>query len=208
MASTSSQWQQLAIYAVGIALAIMLLQRIPVIGRFVRFAVSLGLFAFFIFVLLQQAPFQPELSRLTSSLGLDNQEVAGKELHVKMAPDGHFWVSASINGVKTRMLIDSGATITAVSEATAHSAKIEAGRTIAPVVLRTANGVATAETGSIEDLRIGNIVARNLKVVTAPGLGNLDVLGMNFLSKLQSWRVEGQMLILVPHHPQAAASKA
>ena len=208
MVSTFSQWQQLAIYAVGIALVIMLLQRIPVIGRFVRFAVSLGLFAFFIFVLLQQAPFQPELSRLTSSLGLDNQEVAGKELHVKMAPDGHFWVSASINGVKTRMLIDSGATITAVSEGTAHSAKIDAGRTIAPVVLRTANGVATAETGSIEDLRIGNIVARNLKVVTAPGLGNLDVLGMNFLSKLQSWRVEGQMLILVPHHPQAAAGKA
>jgi aspartyl protease family protein len=202
------QWQQLAIYAVLIALAIMLLQRIPVIGRIVRFAVSLGLFAFFIFVLLQQAPFQPELSRLTSSLGLDDQEVAGKELHVKMAPDGHFWVLASINGVKTRMLIDSGATVTAVSEATAHSARIDTGRTIAPVVLRTANGVATAETGSIDELRIGNIVARNLKVVSAPGLGSLDVLGMNFLSKLQSWRVEGRMLILVPHHPQAGSGKS
>lgn len=205
MFSAFPQWQQLAIYAVAIALIILLLQRIPVIGRIVRFAISLGLFAFFIFVLLQQAPFQPELSRLTSSLGLDNQEVAGKELHVKMAPDGHFWVTASINGVKTRMLIDSGATITAVSEATAHSARIDTSKTIAPVVLRTANGVATAETGSVDELRIGNIVARNLKVVTAPGLGSLDVLGMNFLSKLQSWRVEGQELILVPHHPQAAS---
>ena len=208
MFSTFSQWQQLAIYAVTIALAIMLLQRIPVVGRIVRFAVSLGLFAFFIFVLLQQAPFQPELSRLTSSLGLDNQEVAGKELHVKMASDGHFWVTASINGVKTRMLIDSGATVTAVSEATAHSARIDTGRTIAPVVLRTANGVATAETGSIDELRIGNIVARNLKIVTAPGLGSLDVLGMNFLSKLQSWRVEGRELILVPHHPQSGSAKS
>jgi aspartyl protease family protein len=30
---------------------------------------------------------------------------------------------------------------------------------------------------------------------------------MNFLSKLQSWRVEGQTLVLVPHHPQHVAGK-
>jgi aspartyl protease family protein len=120
-----------------------------------------------------------------------------------LSPDGHFWVLASINGVKTRMLVDSGATVTAVSEATARAAHIDTGRGLTPVVLRTANGVAPAETGSVDELRAGNIVARNLKVVTAPGLGGLDVLGMNFLSQLQSWRVEGQTLILVPHHPQS-----
>lgn len=183
---------------------IMLLQRIPLVGRLIRFAVSLALFAFLIFILLEQAPYQPELSRFTSSLGLDDQKVDGKELRVDMAPDGHFWAVASINGVKARMLIDSGATITAVSEQTARSANIDRTSTLTPVVLHTANGVATAETGSIDELRVGNIVARNLRVVTAPGLGDLDVLGMNFLSKLQSWRVEGRTLILVPHHPQAA----
>ena len=202
MWSTAPQWQQLALYAVGVALVIMLLQRIPIIGRIIRFVISLALFAFLIFILLQQAPYQPELSRLTSSLGLDDQKVAGKELRVKMAPDGHFWATASINGVPARMLIDSGATITALSEETAHAANINRGSTLTPVMLHTANGVATAETGSIDELRVGNIVARNLKIVTAPGLGSLNVLGMNFLSKLQSWRVEGQTLILVPHHPQ------
>ena len=73
-------------------------------------------------------------------------------------------------------------------------------------MLRTANGVAPAETGSIDELRAGNIVARNLRIVTAPGMGELDVLGMNFLSQLQSWRVEGKTLILVPHHPQSNRS--
>jgi aspartyl protease family protein len=204
MWSTAPQWQQLALYAVAAALVIMLLQRIPIIGRVIRFAISLGLFAFLIYIVLQQAPYQPELSRLTSSLGLDDQKVAGKELRVKMAPDGHFWAVASVNGVEARMLIDSGATITALSEQTARAAHIEKGSTLTPVMLHTANGVATAETGSIDELRVGNIVARNLKIVTAPGLGGLNVLGMNFLSKLESWRVEGQTLILVPHHPQAA----
>ena len=119
-----------------------------------------------------------------------------------MSPDGHFWVVASINGIERRMLIDSGATVTAISSATARQAGVETGTGIAPVILRTANGAASAQTGAIEELRVGNILARNLKVVSAPGLGDLDVLGMNFLSKLQSWRVEGRTLILVPHHPQ------
>lgn len=193
----------MALYALGAAVIIMALQRIPVIGRLIRIVFSLGLLAFLIFVVLQQAPYQPELARLTQSLGLDDQQVAGKELRVGMSPDGHFWALASINGVQRRMLIDSGATVTAVSQRTAREAKIDAGTSLAPVVLRTANGATRAETGSIDELRVGNIVARNLKVVTSPGLGDLDVLGMNFLSKLESWRVEGRTLILVPHHPQS-----
>lgn len=197
------EWQHLALYAAAGALLLMLLQRIPIVGRVIRFAVSLGLLAFLLFIFLQQAPYHPELARLTSSLGLDGQQVAGGELRVRMAPDGHFWALTSVNGVKRRMLIDSGATITALSAQTAREARVETGTGLAPVVLRTANGAAPAKTGSVEELRVGNIVARNLKIVTSPGLGDLDVLGMNFLSKLESWRVEGRTLILVPHHPQA-----
>ncbi|HEY8433649.1 MAG TPA: TIGR02281 family clan AA aspartic protease [Sphingomicrobium sp.] len=206
MPSVSPQWQHLALYALAAAFIIMMVQRIPVVGRIFRFAISLGLFAFLIFILLQQAPYQPELSRLTSSLGLDDQTVAGKELRVHMAPDGHFWVVASINGIDRRMLVDSGATITAISEDTARAAHIDTGTGLTPVMLHTANGVARARTGSINELRVGNIVARNLKIVSAPGLGSLDVLGMNFLSKLESWRVQGNTLVLVPHHPQARAA--
>jgi aspartyl protease family protein len=202
MPTTVPEWQHLAIYAVGAALIIMLLQRIPYVGRFVRFAFSLGLLAFLIFILLAQAPYQPELSRITDKLGLDDQQVSGKELRVTMSPDGHFWVVASLNGVKRRMLIDSGATVTAISGVTARQAKVNVGSSFAPVVLRTANGAAPAEIGRVGEIRVGNIVARNLRIVTSPGLGDLDVLGMNFLSKLDSWRVEGRTLILVPHHPQ------
>jgi aspartyl protease family protein len=205
MPSTVPEWQTLAIYAVAAALLLMLLQRLPVVGRFVRFAFSLGLLAFFIFIVLQQAPYQPELSKLTGKLGLDDQRVTGKELRVRMSSDGHFWVLASINGVERRMLIDSGATVTAISNDTARRARVDTGAGLAPIVLQTANGSAPAQTGKVYELRVGNIVARNLRIVTSPGLGNLDVLGMNFLSKLQSWRVEGGTLILVPHHPQAGS---
>jgi aspartyl protease family protein len=55
-----------------------------------------------------------------------------------------------------------------------------------------------ADAGTLDRLTVGLIEARALKVVIAPGLGNTDVLGMNFLSALKSWRVEDRTLILVP----------
>jgi aspartyl protease family protein len=58
--------------------------------------------------------------------------------------------------------------------------------------------VTKAETGTLDEMRLGPITARDLKIVVAPGLGDVDVIGMNFLSKLQSWRVEGRTLVLVP----------
>lgn len=204
--TTPPDWQQIAIYAVAAALVILLLQRLPYIGRIVRFLFTLALLAFFLFLLLQQAPYQPELARLTERIGLDSQQVVGKEVRVRMARDGHFWVAATINGVDRRMLIDSGATVTAISDETAARASVDRDFNLAPIVLRTAGGAVPARPASIDELRVGNIVARNLKAVTSPGLGDLDVLGMNFLSKLESWRVEGRTLILVPHGPQQSDS--
>jgi aspartyl protease family protein len=200
--TTPPDWQQLAIYAVAAALLLMIVFRLPVIGRIVRFLFSLALFAFFIFLVVQQAPFQPELARLTDRIGLDRQEVVGEEVRVRMAPDGHFWADATINGVKRRMLIDSGATVTAISDETATRARVDRDLNLTPVMLQTANGIAPARPASVDELRIGNILARDLKVVTSPALGKFDVIGMNFLSKLKSWRVEGRTLVLVPNNPQ------
>ncbi|MEO6360478.1 MAG: TIGR02281 family clan AA aspartic protease [Sphingomicrobium sp.] len=194
-------WQQLAFYAVAAALLLVLLQRIPVVGRLIRIAFSFALLAFCLFLLLQQVPFQPNLANIAGKLGLDRQQVVGKEVRIKLAPDGHFWAKVSLNGVERRMLIDSGATITALSQKTADAAAIQPDSGLVPVVMQTANGPVQAHTGTIAELHAGNIVARNLKVVTSPTLG-VDILGMNFLSKLKSWRVEDNVLILVPNNPQ------
>jgi len=202
MPQTTPDWQNLAVYAVIAALLIVLLQRLPVVGRAFRFVFSVGLLAFCLYLLFQQAPFNPDLARITGRLGLDRQQVVGSEVRIQMAADGHFWANASVNGVKQRMLVDSGATMTAISSDTAAAAQMEKGSELVPVVLQTANGAAPARTGTVEELRVGNIIAHDLKVVTSPALGQMNVLGMNFLSKLKSWRVEGRTLVLVPNNPQ------
>lgn len=202
--TTNPEWQQMAIYAVGAALLLLLVFRLPYVGRAFRFLFSLGLFALCIFLLLQHAPYDPNLARLTDRLGLDDQKVTGEEVRIRMASDGHLWARVRINGVERRMLVDSGATITALSERTAALVSVDRGADLFPVMMQTANGMVRAETGSVERLRLGSIEARNLRVVISPALGNIDILGMNFLSRLGSWRVEGRTLILVPN----AASRA
>lgn len=201
--ASNPEWQQLALYAAGAALLLILLFNIPYVGRVVRALFSFALLAFCIFLVLQQAPFDPNLARLTERLGLDDQQVAGSEVRIRMSPDGHFWARATVNGVERRMLIDSGATISALSARTAELAAIDRNASFLPVVLQTANGAIRAESGNVDTLQVGRIEARDLKVVISPALGNIDVLGMNFLSQLASWRVDGRTLILTPREARA-----
>jgi aspartyl protease family protein len=153
-----------------------------------------------------------QVARLTTShdlslpqLGLPEQRVTGRETRIAMSDDGHFWLRARINGVPGRFLVDTGATLTALSEETAAAAQVSGEPLRQSVLMRTANGTVRADLARIKELRFGNIVARDLDAVVAPGLGETNVIGMNLLSRLASWRVEGHTLVLVPNHPQVTA---
>ena len=129
--------------------------------------------------------------------------MVGDTVPIRMSPDGHFWARVSVDGVSRRMLVDSGATLTALSVASAQAAGLRPRAPVMPVVLNTANGMIRAQTAKVETLKLGTIRAYDLPVVVSPAFGDTDVLGMNFLSRLKSWRVEGQTLILELHHPKA-----
>uniref|UniRef100_UPI0035CB861A retropepsin-like aspartic protease family protein n=1 Tax=uncultured Sphingomonas sp. TaxID=158754 RepID=UPI0035CB861A len=100
--------------------------------------------------------------------------------------------------VKTTMLVDSGATTTALSEATAKAAGITLDERPFPVVLATANDPITARAATARVVTVGSIRVADLPVVVSPAFGDTDAIGMNFLSRLASWRVDGRTLILEP----------
>ena len=121
---------------------------------------------------------------------------SGQEVRIPMAIDGHFWVEAQLNGEKVKFLIDSGATMTTVGRDTAARAGI-AVNPAATQIVRTGNGFIRMASGRADRLEVGPLERRNLAVHIA-GDDNLNVLGMNFLSSLDRWGVEGRWLILVP----------
>ncbi|WP_322965559.1 retropepsin-like aspartic protease family protein [Sphingomonas fuzhouensis] len=192
----------------AVILAGIIARRVPVL----RVAISLFswiLLGGLLFVLLQQREqFDPYIQRALQVLHLQDQNVVGDTVRIRMAPDGHFWARVTVDGVSRRMLVDSGATLTALSTATAHAADLRPAKPAFPVILNTANGMIRAKTARVKSLRIGTIRADDVPVVVSSAFGETDVLGMNFLSRLKSWRVEGSTLILEPHHPQPLTERS
>lgn len=119
----------------------------------------------------------------------------GQETRIPMAIDGHFWVHARLNGRDVKFLVDSGATMTTIDRDTAN----EAGVKVSPKAdeyVRTGNGIIRVSSGSADELAVGDIVRRDVGLQVADN-DDLNVLGMNYLSSLRRWGVEGRWLILV-----------
>jgi aspartyl protease family protein len=123
--------------------------------------------------------------------------VAGAEIRIPKAEDGHFWVNGQVNGTRVRFLIDSGATVTTLSADSARDAGVEPSAGF-PVLVETANGQAL-ERRAVAQLRVGSIERREFDLhLAAEAAGDTNVLGMNFLSSLSSWGVQGNILVLKP----------
>ena len=183
-----------------------LLRRVPALGRAFRTTSTLVLMGILLLVVLQLSRVDSRFDLAVPEIGLPEQVVEGGETRLQRAADGHYWLRAEINGHPANFLVDTGATLTAVSSETAAAVGLEPRQAGVPVRMQTANGPVNAELTTIDELRFGNIAARGLDAVIAPGLGPTNVIGMNFLSRLASVRLEGDRMILVPHNPQPAVA--
>lgn len=182
--------------------AAMLAKRGVRFAGLVRTGSTLALIGILSVVVLQLSRLDPRLEVAVPQLGLPEQIVEGGETRLPLARDGHFWLRAELNGTPANFLVDTGATLTAVSSGLAERAGLEPRRGGLPVTIGTANGPVAAQLATADELRFGNVSARGLDIVIAPTLGETNVIGMNLLTRLASWRVEGDTMILVPNNPQ------
>lgn len=120
--------------------------------------------------------------------------VAGETVRIPMAIDGHFWVDALVNGQRIKFLVDSGATMTTIDRNLAHRLGVSTSPQRDQLV-RTGNGVIRVSMGVALELDVGTIKRRAVPMHVADG-GDLNVLGMSFLSSLDRWGVEGRWLVL------------
>jgi aspartyl protease family protein len=128
--------------------------------------------------------------------GTAGQNISGEAIELRRQDDGHYWLMVDINGKPVRFMVDSGATMTAINATTAREAGVEADGY--PIILGTANGRVAAKRGVVRLLSVGPHSIENHQVVVSERFGDVNVLGMNFLNTMQSWRVEANMMVLQP----------
>tara|TARA_R100001244_G_scaffold44182_1_gene39693 strand:+ start:16861 stop:17481 length:621 start_codon:yes stop_codon:yes gene_type:complete len=188
-----------AIGALVLVASVLFSRRIGLGEIFRNILIWIAIFAVFIVGFSYQQEILAVWSRVSGEMtGANKQLVVGDTLRIRQSPDGHFWVDTMVNELPVRFLIDSGATTTAMSLATARNSGVEVNESSFPVILTTANGSVEAQRGNIQALQVGPMIARDLPIVVAAEFGESNVIGMNFLSKLRSWRVEGTEMVLEP----------
>lgn len=121
----------------------------------------------------------------------------GRKAVLTAASNGHFYTTARLNRLPVEVLVDTGATSVAMDEDVARRLGIRLKESDFKYESSTANGITKVAISNLEEISIGRVIVRDVKVVIIKR-GKLDVvlLGMSFLSKLKSFEVTNGELVL------------
>ena len=131
-----------------------------------------------------------------------SQEAAAVESYgdvtLRATDNGHFETTAEVNGRDVEVMVDTGATMVALTYEDAERAGIYLSPSDFTHSVSTANGIAKVAPIEIGSISIGGITVRNVSGAVAER-GNLHktLLGMTFLGRLS--RVEMRRIDLVLH---------
>lgn len=112
--------------------------------------------------------------------------------------NGHFISMARINKLPVEVMVDTGASIVALSAETAAKAGLKADPNARAMRIGTANGAVAALPVRIPEVRIGELVVTNVDAVILPpgALQGHTLLGMSFLKKVRMEMQAGQLKLM------------
>ncbi len=115
---------------------------------------------------------------------------------VQAARDGHFYVTAAVNGVDIRFLIDTGATAVVLSAGDAARVGLRPGSWEFTQLVETANGRVRLARTSLRTVRVGGLQVDNVMALVSNSGPRMSLLGMSFLQRLDRFEVRDRTLYL------------
>ncbi len=110
---------------------------------------------------------------------------------------GHYRVTARINRTNIEVMVDTGASFVALSYEDAQMAGLHPNTLDFNIPVSTANGVVNAARVKLDKVEIDTVRVENVDAMVLPeGALNGTLLGMSFLSKLDSFKSEDGVLTL------------
>ena len=108
---------------------------------------------------------------------------------------GHYMADGTVNGVPTRFLVDTGATLVILSSNEATRLGV-AYRQAPQAMARTANGAVSYRIVKLDRIKVGDVELNNVEAgVMEGGYDGPALLGMSFLSRTEVSR-DGQNMVL------------
>jgi aspartyl protease family protein len=122
---------------------------------------------------------------------------SGYSVELPVASDGHYHAEVEINGRPVGVLVDTGATVVALTADDADAAGIYVTEKDFTGRIQTANGAARVAPVLLDKVSIGDITVRDVRaVVSEPGALGVSLLGMTFLGQLERVDMRSGKLIL------------
>lgn len=135
--------------------------------------------------------------RFTAELmPLDGRAEGDRIMSYPVADNGHYQVRAQADGVVLAFTVDTGASDVVLTPAAAERLGYDLNKLDFSQVAETANGYVRGAPIVIAEFRLGNILVRDLPATVNEVDMSDSLLGMEFLRRLKSWRVEGERLTL------------
>jgi clan AA aspartic protease (TIGR02281 family) len=141
-----------------------------------------------------------ELRRSVTDFDAFVEKVTQPGRTVTLTPNtyGHYIVEADIGGASVELLTDTGATYVALNYETALQLGFTAQTLRFTSRSSTANGIARVAPVTLDYIRIGSILVRDVKAVIAePGKMTQNLLGMSFINRLAGFELRGGRLLMV-----------
>ena len=119
-----------------------------------------------------------------------------RRIELPRSPDGHYYLTAEVNGASVTFVIDTGATNIVLSQADATAIGLD------PATLdyfgraTTANGEVRTAPVRLDELVVGPIADHDLRAYVNEGALDRSLLGMEYLQRFSSVEIAGGKLIL------------
>ena len=111
--------------------------------------------------------------------------------------NGHFFADATVNGTHVDFLVDTGASVIALTELDARRIGLDVNGLDYRHKFSTANGIVHVAVIKLEEVRIGDITVYDVTASVQRGEGlDQSLLGMSLLKKLSSFRMDGTRLVM------------
>ena len=141
--------------------------------------------------------FDDEAARVAELKAQNAPQFTSQEgaIELQRNSDGHFYADVRINGTYVHMLVDTGASVIALSRNDARSAAIATSIGMNDVVGRGADGDVHGEVVRLDNVELGPLKAQGMDALIL-STGEQSLLGQSFLSKFASVEIEGDRMIL------------